>query len=70
MPYHVFSDINGEKVFSVMHSEIEAYEVRCYRGTPGPSLDGFTVAARLCEGNFFHKTRFNKETFFDGSCHV
>ena len=63
MSYHVFRDVNGNKLFAVMDGERVPHEIRRDHGCAAPSLDDFLLTATIERINLSLKLVVDKGSF-------
>ncbi len=63
MPYHVFSDIDRDKLVAVMHGESVADEIGRDHGSAAPCLDDRLLAGFFHSGDFLFELDADERSF-------
>ena len=69
MTDHVFSDIDGDEVLTVVNEEGVAHQVRGDHGGTCPSFDRAFLLGVVELVDFIEESLLNEWAFFEGACH-
>jgi hypothetical protein len=68
MAYHIFRDIDRDKLTAIMHRNGKPHKVGRYHGGSRPSLDDFALTSALELFEFFQELRLDLMSFFKRAC--